>query len=130
MPQALKTDLSQLTMMQAYFSGNHNPYATFDYFVRKIPPGSYLVVAGLPSVLSYLEGLLFYPDEIEYLSKQNLFNSDFLEYLEGFRFTEEIIGIQEGELAFPDEPILRVRAPIMEAQLIETRGRQLKAVQP
>lgn len=120
MSQALKTDLYQLTMMQAYFAGNHNPCSTFDYFVRKIPFGSYLLVAGLPHVFSYIENLSFQSDDLEYLAKQDLFTKDFLEYLESFRFSGEIIGIPEGELAFPEEPILRVRAPIMEAQLIET----------
>ncbi|MEE9165374.1 MAG: nicotinate phosphoribosyltransferase [Nitrospinota bacterium] len=120
MTQALKTDLYQLTMMQAYFAGNHNPYATFDYFVRKIPFGSYLVVAGLPSVLSYIEELRFDPDDLEYLAEQNLFTHSFLKYLENFSFTGDISGMPEGELAFPKEPILRVRAPIMEAQLIES----------
>ena len=120
MSHALKTDLYQLTMMQAYFAGNHNPYATFDYFVRKIPFGSYLVAAGLPFVLSYIEKLNFDADDIKYLSWQNLFSQDFLKYLKSFRFSGEIVGITEGDIAFPNEPILRVRAPIMEAQLIET----------
>jgi len=120
MTQALKTDLYQLTMMQAYFAGNHNPYATFDYFVRNIPFGSYLLVAGIPSVLSYIKELHFDPDDLKYLAEQNLFTNTFLKYLENFSFTGEISGIPEGELAFPREPILRVRAPIMEAQLIES----------
>lgn len=120
MSQALKTDLYQLTMMQAYFSGNHNPHATFDYFIRKIPVGSYLVVAGLPSLLSYIEELHFDSEDIDYLAKQNLFSKDFLQYLKEFRFSGEITGMPEGELAFPQEPILSVLAPIMEAQLIET----------
>ena len=120
MSQALKTDLYQLTMMQAYFAGNHNPYATFDYFVRNIPFGSYLVVAGLPLVLSHIEKLQFDSNDLEYLTKQKLFTRDFLKYLERFRFKGEITGMPEGELAFPNEPVLRVRAHIMEAQLIET----------
>lgn len=120
MSQALTTDLYQLTMMQAYFTHGHNPYSTFDYFIRKIPFGSYLLVAGLQYVLSYINGLRFDSDDIEYLKTQNLFTKDFLEYLENFRFTGEIIGMPEGELAFQREPILRVRAPIIEAQLIET----------
>ena len=120
MTQALKTDLYQLTMMQAYFAGNHNPYATFDYFVRNIPFGSYLVLAGLHSVLSYVEELRFDADDLEYLAEQNFFTHSFLKYLENFCFTGEMFGIPEGELAFPNEPILRVRAPIMEAQLIES----------
>lgn len=120
MSQALKTDLYQLTMMQAYFAATHNPCATFDYFARKIPFGSYLVVAGLQFVLSYIEKLNFDADDIQYLSGQNLFSRDFLKYLKSFRFSGEIVGIPEGDIAFPNEPILRVRAPIMEAQLIES----------
>ncbi len=120
MSHALKTDLYQLTMMQAYFSAGHNPPALFDYFVRTVPFGSYLVVAGLPDVLAYIEGLRFEPDDIDYLRGQNIFTPTFLRYLESFRFTGTIHGMREGELAFPHEPILRVEAPIMEAQLVET----------
>lgn len=120
MTQALKTDLYQLTMMQAYFASNHNPCATFDYFVRKIPFGSYLIAAGLPYILSYVEGLHFESDDLDYLAKQGLFTRDFIEYLESFCFTGEITGISEGEIIFPREPILRVQAPLMEAQLIES----------
>ena len=120
MSHALKTDLYQLTMMQAYFSNGHNPYATFDYFVRKIPFGSYLVVVGLPHVLSYIDELQFEKEDLDYLRGQQLFTKEFLEFLENFRFTGEIKGMPEGELAFPREPILRVHAPIIEAQLVET----------
>ncbi len=120
MTQALKTDLYQLTMMQVYFSSNHNPYATFDYFVRKNPFGSYLIAAGLPYVLSYINELHFESEDIDYLAKQGLFTRDFLDYLESFYFSGEIVGVSEGELVFPMEPVLRVQAPLMEAQFIET----------
>ncbi len=119
MSEALRTDLYQLTMMQAYWTSGHNPEATFDYFVRKIPSGSYLVTAGLCYVLDYIENLRFEDDDIDYLQTQD-FDPDFLAHLRDFRFTGDIFAMQEGSIAFPLEPIIRVTAPIMEAQLIET----------
>ncbi len=119
MSEALRTDLYQLTMMQAYWRSNHNPEATFDYFVRKIPAGSYLVTAGMTYVLDYIENLRFEDDDIEYLRTQD-FDEDFLEFLRDFRFMGDILAMQEGNIAFPLEPILRVTAPIIQAQLVET----------
>ena len=119
MSEALRTDLYQLTMMQAYWSSGHNPEATFDYFVRKIPFGSYLVTAGLTYVLDYIENLHFEDSDIEYLKTQG-FNDEFLEHLRDFKFTGNILAMPEGSIAFPLEPIIRVTAPIIEAQLVET----------
>ena len=119
MTEALRTDLYQLTMMQAYWKSGHNPEATFDYFVRKIPFGSYLITAGLTYVLDYIENLRFDDEDIEYLLTQG-FDSEFLEHLRDFRFTGDIHAMPEGSIAFPLEPIIRVTAPIIEAQLIET----------
>ncbi|MDD5615108.1 MAG: nicotinate phosphoribosyltransferase [Candidatus Methanoperedens sp.] len=119
MSEALRTDLYQLTMMQAYWKSGHDPEATFDYFVRKIPSGSYLVTAGLSYVLDYIENLRFEDDDIEYLRTQG-FDAEFLKHLRNFRFTGDILAMPEGSIAFPLEPIIRVTAPIMEAQLIET----------
>lgn len=119
MSEALRTDLYQLTMMQAYWKSGHNPEATFDYFVRKIPFGSYLVTAGLTYVLDYIENLRFEDDDIEYLQSQG-FDEEFLKHLLSFRFTGDILAMSEGSIAFPLEPIIRVTAPIIEAQLIET----------
>ncbi len=119
MSEALRTDLYQLTMMQAYWRSGHNPQATFDYFIRKIPTGSYLVTAGLSYVLDYIENLHFEDDDIEYLRTQG-FDNEFLEFLRDFRFTGDILAMPEGCIAFPLEPIIRVTAPIIEAQLIET----------
>ncbi len=119
MSEALRTDLYQLTMMQAYWKSGHNPEATFDYFVRKIPFGSYLLTAGLTYVLDYIENLRFEDDDIEYLKTQG-FDDEFVELLRNFRFTGDILAMPEGSIAFPLEPIIRVTAPIMEAQLIET----------
>lgn len=120
MTEALRTDLYQLTMMQAYWKSGHNPEATFDYFVRKIPFGSYLVTAGLRYVLDYIENLNFEDDDLEYLRSLDLFNEEFLDSLRDFRFTGDILTMPEGSIAFPLEPIIRVTAPIMEAQLVET----------
>lgn len=119
MSEALRTDLYQLTMMQAYWKSGHKPEATFDYFVRKIPAGSYLVTAGLSYVLDYIENLNFEDDDIEYLRTQG-FNEEFLDFLGDFKFTGDVLTMPEGSIAFPLEPILRVTAPIMEAQLVET----------
>ncbi|MGB8216045.1 MAG: nicotinate phosphoribosyltransferase [Candidatus Methanoperedens sp.] len=119
MTEALRTDLYQLTMMQAYWKSRHNPEATFDYFVRKIPFGSYLITAGLTYILDYIENLRFGDDDIEYLMAQG-FDPGFLGHLRDFRFTGDILAMPEGSIAFPLEPIIRVTAPIIEAQLIET----------
>ncbi|MDD5473508.1 MAG: nicotinate phosphoribosyltransferase [Candidatus Methanoperedens sp.] len=119
MTEAIRTDLYQLTMMQAYWKSGHNPEATFDYFVRKIPFGSYLITAGLTYVLDYIGNLRFDDEDIEYLRRQG-FDSEFLEKLRDFRFTGDILAMPEGSIAFPHEPIIRVTAPIMEAQLAET----------
>lgn len=119
MSEALRTDLYQLTMMQAYWKSGHNPEATFDYFVRKIPFGSYLVTAGLSFVLDYIENLRFEDDDIEYIKTQG-FDPEFLQQLQDFRFTGDVLAMPEGSIAFPLEPIIRVTAPIMEAQLVET----------
>lgn len=119
MTDALRTDMYQLTMMQAYWHSGHNPEATFDYFIRKTPAGSYLLTAGLTYLLDYIENLRFGEDDIEYLETQG-FNSDFLNSLRDFRFTGDILAIPEGNIVFPLEPIVRVTAPIIEAQLVET----------
>jgi nicotinate phosphoribosyltransferase len=119
MTEALRTDLYQLTMMQAYWKSGHNPEATFDYFVRKIPFGSYLITAGLTYVLDYIENLRFEEDDIEYLRTQG-FDDEFLDFLQDFRFTGDILAMPEGSIAFPLEPIIRATAPIIEAQLVET----------
>jgi nicotinate phosphoribosyltransferase len=116
---ALRTDLYQLTMMQAYWKSGHNPEATFDYFVRKIPSGSYLVTAGLNYLLDYIENLCFEDDDIKYLGTQG-FDKEFLRYLHDFKFTGDIFAMPEGSIAFPIEPMIRVTAPIIEAQLVET----------
>ena len=118
----LLTDLYELTMMQGYFkNSSKNKTVVFDLFYRENPWGNgYSVMCGSEQVLDYIDRLKFDNSDIEYLSKLNLFEKDFLEYLRNFRFTGDIYSIDEGSIIFPKEPILKIIAPIMEAQLIET----------
>jgi nicotinate phosphoribosyltransferase len=114
------TDFYELTMCSSYFESKRNEAATFDLFIRKLPPNrSYFVFAGLEQVLLFLENVKFSQDQIIYLRKQRL-NEDFLQYLKGFRFTGGVWSVPEGTIVFPDEPLIRVTAPIIEAQLVET----------
>ncbi|MEI8234908.1 MAG: nicotinate phosphoribosyltransferase [Verrucomicrobiota bacterium] len=117
----LFTDLYELTMAQGYFcAGMAESVACFDYFFRKNPfGGGYVIFAGLEDLLEMLENLRFGPDDLEYLARQH-FRRDFLEWLAAFRFRGEIAAPPEGEVVFPEEPVARVRAKIIEAQLIET----------
>ncbi|MEM3626996.1 MAG: nicotinate phosphoribosyltransferase [Candidatus Bathyarchaeia archaeon] len=114
------TDYYELTMCASYFENKRNEPATFDLFIRKLPRNrSYFVFAGLEQVLFFLKNIKFNEAQIEYLRKQGL-KDDFLDYLRGFRFTGEVWAVPEGTIVFPDEPLIRVTAPIIEAQLIET----------
>ncbi len=124
MHSALNTDLYELTMAAAYFDSGVRPTATFELFARRLPPNrSFLLTAGLDQALEYLQNLRFTPEQISYLIKQPVFkgvSDDFFNYLEQFRFTGEVWAMPEGTVAFPNEPILRVTAPIIEAQIVET----------
>lgn len=116
------TDLYQLTMMYGYYKhGMHKNEAVFDLFFRQTRDNSaYAVMAGLESVIEYLQNLEFNDDDIQYLRSLNLFDEQFLIKLESIAFTGELYAMPEGTIVFPFEPLLRVKAPIMEAQLIET----------
>lgn len=117
----LMTDFYQLTMMQGYFKNNQNNQVVFDLFYRTNPCGNgYAVAAGLQQAISYIEELHFSKEDIEYLRSLSIFGEDFLDYLERFRFTGDIYAVPEGTVVFPMEPLVKVIAPIMEAQLIET----------
>lgn len=117
----LLTDLYELTMMQGYFDRNETDTVVFDVFFRANPCGSgYSVAAGLEQVIEYIKNLNFTYDDIVYLRSLNLFSEDFLHYLMGFHFSGNIYAIPEGTVVFPREPLVKVVAPIMEAQLIET----------
>jgi len=116
------TDLYQLTMMYGYYrKGMMQNTAVFDLFFRKNASNSaYAVVAGLEQVIEFINNLHFAAEDIEYLRGLSLFDEDFLAYLSRFSFTGEIYAIPEGTVVFPSEPLLRVKAPIMQAQLVET----------
>ena len=118
----LLTDLYELTMMQGYFKEKDaNETVVFDMFYRTNPHGNgFTICAGLAQLIDYIKDLHFAPDDIEYLRSVGMFEEDFLEYLRDFRFTGDIWAIPEGTVAFPREPLVKVIAPIMEAQLIET----------
>jgi nicotinate phosphoribosyltransferase len=118
---ALLTDLYQLTMAACYFDQRMNDEATFSLFIRKYPEHrGYFVAAGLAEALNYLETLRFTPEDLAYLESTGLFQSKFLDYLQGVRFTGTVHALPEGSIFFKDEPILEVSAPILEAQLAET----------
>lgn len=117
----LLTDLYELTMMQGYFKNPTNQTVIFDMFYRTNPcGGSFAITAGLEQMIEYIENLRFTDEDIEYLRSLNIFQEDFLEYLSSFHFTGDIYAIPEGTVVFPREPIVKVIAPIMEAQLVET----------
>ena len=118
----LLTDLYELTMMQGYFKEqNANETVIFDAFYRSNPNNNgYAICAGLDQAMDYLENLHFDGEDINYLRSTGLFEEDFLEYLRDFRFTGDVYAIPEGTVVFPREPLVKVIAPIMEAQLVET----------
>ena len=115
-------DFYELTMANGYFaSGMKDKICYFDVFYRNVPDnGGFAIAAGLEQVIEYIQDLHFSADDIAYLRGRKLFNEDFLHYLETFRFTGDIFAVPEGTPIFPKEPILTVRAPAIEAQLVET----------
>src|ERR1700733_9234619 len=120
----LLTDLYELTMAAGYFQTRFDASATFELFVRHLPKQrNYLVAAGLDQALEFLENVSFTSDEIEYLRRLPVFSNierEFFTYLEKFRFTGDVWAMPEGTLMFPGEPVMRVTAPIIEAQILET----------
>ncbi|HUK84906.1 MAG TPA: nicotinate phosphoribosyltransferase [Candidatus Acidoferrum sp.] len=117
---SLFTDFYELTMCASYFDNENFENATFDLFIRRLPESrSYFLFAGLEDALQYLESVKFTEEQLSYLKKQG-FKRDFLDYLRSFRFSGEVWAIPEGTIAFPNEPLIRVTAPIIEAQLVET----------
>jgi nicotinate phosphoribosyltransferase len=117
---SLFTDYYELTMCASYFDNKNFEPATFDLFIRRLPENrSYFLFAGLEEALQYLQNIKFTEEHLDYLKKQG-FNQDFLDYIHGFRFTGDVWAVPEGTLTFPNEPLIRVTAPIIEAQLVET----------
>ena len=117
----LLTDLYELTMMQGYFQSKTKQQVVFDVFYRHNPcGGGYAICAGLDQVIEYIKNLNFSYEDIVYLQSLNLFDEDFLEYLRSFHFSGDIYAVPEGTVVFPKEPLLKVVAPVMEAQLVET----------
>ena len=118
----LMTDLYELTMMQGYFRHkDRNETVIFDAFYRKNPcDGGYAISAGLEQVIQYIKELHFDQEDIDYLASLGIFQADFLDYLKTFRFSGDIYAIPEGTVMFPREPVIKVIAPILEAQLVET----------
>lgn len=119
---AMLMDFYELTMSNAYLAkGMKDTVVYFDMFFRKVPDdGGFAIMAGLEQLIEYVKNLKFKKEDIEYLRSKNIFNGIFLEYLSGFKFTGDIWAIPEGTPIFPNEPIVTVKAPIIEAQLIET----------
>jgi nicotinate phosphoribosyltransferase len=119
---ALLTDFYQLTMLRGYQVHGMHETAVFELFVRRMPQErNFLVAAGLEQALHFLENLRFTPEELDWVRAEPRLEADFADYLAGLRFTGEVHAMPEGRLFFPEEPILRVVAPLPEAQLVETR---------
>jgi len=117
----LLTDFYELTMIQGYFYHNINTEVVFDLNFRKTPFGSgFIVFAGLQPLIEIILNLKVDKEDIEYLSSLGLFKKEFLYYLKNFKFTGSIYSVEEGEIVFPKEPVLRVHAPIIQAQVLES----------
>ena len=117
----LLTDFYELTMMQGYFKNDEKDMVVFDMFFRANPCNNgYSIAAGLDQVIDYIKNLHFSYEDVDYLRSLGMFSEDFLQYISGFHFSGSIYAIPEGTVVFPKEPLLKVIAPIMEAQLVET----------
>src|ERR1700730_12770815 len=118
----LTTDLYELNMIQAYLDRGEDKEAVFEFFVRHLPSRrGFLVAAGLEDDLGYLETLRFSDSDIDWLKSTGRFRGNLIDYLAAFRFTGDVHAIPEGTVCFPNEPLLRVTAPLAQAQLVETR---------
>ena len=119
---ALLTDLYQLTMVGGYVEeGKRDQLANFDYFFRRVPDdGGYCVLAGLEDLIKYIKALRFSKEDLSYLEGLGIFSDQVLAYMKDFKFTGDLCAVPEGSVVFPHEPLIRVVAPLPEAQLIET----------
>ena len=114
-------DFYELTMSQVYFSDNNDEIGVFDLFYRRNPEdGGFSIFAGLDQIIDYVQNLHFDEEQIEYLRSLGTFTEPFLDYLKNFKFTGDIWAIPEGTPVFPHEPLVRVKAPLIQAQLLET----------
>ncbi len=122
MNHTLLTDFYEITMANGYFKNNmHNQIAYFDMFFRKIPDNAgFAIMAGVEQVIEYINELKFEDDDIEFLRSKGIFDEAFLDYLKNFKFECDVWAIPEGTPIFPNEPILTVRGPLIQAQFIET----------
>lgn len=116
------TDLYQLTMMNGYYKkGVENDTAVFDVFFRKnVCEGGYTIVCGIEEIVHYINNLSFNEHDLDYLRSLNLFDEDFIGFLRDFKFTGDIYAVEDGSVMFPGEPIIVVKAPLYQAQLVET----------
>ncbi len=120
-PKTLLTDFYEFTMAASYFDHRKDAKAVFDLFIRRLPKNrSYFIAAGLEDAVDFLSKFSFNSDSIDYLRKQGCFSEDFLNYLGGLRFSGDVWALPEGEMFFPNEPVIRIIAPIIEAQLVES----------
>src|SRR5919106_1482631 len=118
----LLTDLYQLNMIEAYLAPGETEPAVFEFFVRRLPARrQFLVAAGLQQAIEYLESLRFSAGDLDWLRSTGRFSTSMLDYLAGLRFSGDVHAMPEGTVFFPEEPILRITAPLPEAQLVETR---------
>ena len=118
----LLTDLYQLTMLCGYFRHGMRDRAVFEFFVRRMPPQRhFLMAAGLEQAIGFLEGLSFSAEDLDWVHSSGFFDQSFVEELRQLKFTGDVYAMPEGMIFFPDEPILRVEAPLPEAQLVESR---------
>jgi nicotinate phosphoribosyltransferase len=118
----LLTDLYQLSMLQTYLERGLTETAVFELFFRKLPPErGFLMAAGLEQALDFLAGLRFGPAELDYLRRSGRFPAPFIDYLADLRFTGDVDALPEGTIFFANEPVIRVMAPLPQAQLVETR---------
>jgi nicotinate phosphoribosyltransferase len=118
----LTTDLYELNMVQAYLDRGEDKEAVFEFFVRRLPERrGFLLAAGLDDALTYLETLRFSPGEIDWLKNTKRFRSNLIDYLAAYRFTGDVHAIPEGTVCFPNEPLIRITAPLPMAQIVETR---------
>ncbi len=117
----LIADFYEFTMSNGYFVKNKKEMAYFDIFFRQVPDeGGYAIMAGLEQVIDFIQNLKFDEEDIEYLRSQNIFSEEYLEYLANFKFTGDVWAIPEGTVIFPNEPLITIKAPLIEAQLLET----------